>query len=114
MENEAAFEADAEIDELEQIRSRPSHRSTQKRRHIVKPVLGASGFERNTHDEESPLLSPDREDRGSGTSGPGAGEARGPSRWDGEGDFEGRPWWNKPSVRWPRSRHNNVQADQYL
>ena len=96
MENEEAFQADAEINGLERMHSRSSHPSENKGHATVK---GAPG--RHTHDEESPLLSSSREDEGEEASEHGAGETRGPPNWDGEGDFEGRPWWNKPSVRIP-------------
>ena len=94
MENEEVFQADAELDGLEHMHSRSLHPSENKRPDTLKVTLG-----RHTHDEESPLLSSDREDEGEEGSEYGAGEVRGPPKWDREGDFEGRPWWNKPSVR---------------
>ena len=92
MENEEAFQADAEINGLEHMYSRSSRE--KKGQDAVK---GAPG--RHTRDEESPLLLSIREDEGEEATEHGAGESRGPPKWDGEGDFEGRPWWNKPSVR---------------
>lgn len=99
MENEEAFEAEAEIHGLEQMRSRSLHRSTQKGHDTLKATSGGFEPERDIHNEESPLLSPDRGDGGREASERGAGETREPPKWDGEGGFEGRPWWNKPSVR---------------
>ena len=90
MENEEVFEADAEINGLEHVRSRSSYRSTQKGHNRDGAGLAS---ERNNHDEETPLLSSDHE------SEDRPGETRRTLKWDGEGDFEGRPWWNKPSVR---------------
>lgn len=107
MENEEAFEADAEVDGLEQMRSRSAYRSTQKGHNTIKEVLGGFESERDIHNEESPLLSPDRGNGVREASEQGAGETMGPPKGDGEGDFEGRPWWNKPSVRTPLSLHMN-------
>ena len=89
MENEEVFQADAGINVL----SRLSHRSENKGH----DTLNGSG--RHTHDEESPLLSSSREDEGEDEHG--ASEVREPPKWYGERDFEGRPWWKKPSVRFP-------------
>ena len=94
MENEEVFQADAEMNGLEHMYSRSSHRSENKGHNTVKVTPG-----RHTDGEESPLLSSSRGDEGEEASENGAGETRGPPKWDGEGDFEGRPWWNKPSVR---------------
>ena len=94
MENEGVFQADAEINGLEHMYSRSSHPSENKRPDTHKVMLG-----RHIPDEESPLLSSNREDEDEEGSEHGAGETRGPPQWDGDGDFEGRPWWNKPSVR---------------
>lgn len=99
MENEEVFEADAEINGLEQSRSRSSYRYTQKGHHTVTATLEGFESERDNHNEESPLLSTERGDGGVQVSEHGASETRGPPEWDGERDFEGRPWWNKPSVR---------------
>lgn len=112
MENEEVFEADAEADGLEQWRSRSAHRSTQKGYDTVKAAFGGFESERDMHDEESTLLSPDREFGGREASEHSAGEIRRSPKWDGEGDFEGRPWWNKPSVRNPQSSHEQVQSDR--
>lgn len=71
MENEEFFEADAEV---------------------------RFESERDIRHEESPLLSGDGPREASEV---GASDIRGPSKWDGERDFDGRPWWNKPSVRSP-------------
>ena len=105
MENEEPFEADAEIQGLEQMRARSSHRFTQKGHDTL---VGASADfqpDRDINSEESPLLPPNYGHGGGEASEHSADEVRGPPTWDGERDFEGRPWWNKPSVRNIRSRH---------
>lgn len=65
----------------------------------AKAALGRSESDRDIHDEETPLISSNRENEGAEESEHGAGETREPPKWDGERDFEGRPWWNRPSVR---------------
>lgn len=101
MENEEVFQADAEITGLQHIHSRSLHRSGNQGHDTGKVASGTY-----IHDEESPLLSSSRENEGEEASEHGAGETRGPPKWDGEADFEGRPWWNKPSVRIPDSNTN--------
>ncbi|CAD6566672.1 MAG: hypothetical protein ASARMPRED_000102 [Alectoria sarmentosa] len=99
MENEEVFEADV-VHGLEQMHSHPPYRPTRKGHDTVKAPSADLESERDIHHEESPLLSPNRGDGGRETSEHGVGETRGPPKWNGEGDFEGRPWWNKPSVFW--------------
>ena len=105
MDNEAAFEADAEVHGREQAHSPSPYLSTQKGHDIVKASEGGSQLERQIHNEETPLLSPNRGDGGREAAEAGAGEPRGPPKWDAEGEFEGLPWWNKPSVIIPQSIH---------
>ena len=101
MENEEVFQADAEINGLEHVFSRSLRRPVNKGHDTIEVTPA-----RRTHDEESPLLSSSREDQGGQAPEYGAGEIREPPKWDGEGDFEGRPWWNKPSVRFPDPKTN--------
>lgn len=101
MENEAAFEADTEVHGLEQMRSSSPYRSTQKGHDTVKASSGGFESEREIYNEESPLLSPNREDGSREASEDGAGGPSEPPKWDAERDFEGLPWWKKPSVRKP-------------
>ena len=110
MENEEVFQADAELDGHEHMHSRSPHRSTQKGHDTVKAALGGLEADRDVHNEESPLLPSNRTDGGGEASEPGASETREPPKWDGERDFEGRPWWKKPSVRNPSSRHKQAET----
>lgn len=98
MENEQAFQADVEVNALEHVYSRSSHRSTQKGQDTVKIASGVAENERDIHNnEDSPLLSNPEDGE---ASEHGAGETRQPPKWDGEADFKGRPWWNMPSIFW--------------
>lgn len=101
MENEEAFQADAELDGREHIHLRSSHRSSQKGHDTVKAALGDLEADSDIVHEESPLLPSIRADGGGEAFEHGASEPREPPKWEGQGDFEGRPWWKKPSVRNP-------------
>ena len=114
MDNEAAFEADVEVHGLEQMHSRSSHRSTDKGHDTVKASLGGFESEREIHNEESPLLSPNRVDGSREASSEGVNGPREPPRWDGERDFEGLPWWKKPSVRNPQITYVGLFIDHLL
>jgi MFS family permease len=47
--------------------------------------------------EDAPLLSPTAQDYGSGNNG---NRRDSEHEWDGQADFEGLPWWKKPSIFW--------------
>ena len=108
MENEEVFEADV-VHGLEQMHSHSPYRPTPKGHDTVKAPSANLESEREIHHEESPLLLPNRGDGGRETSEHGVSETRGSPKWNGEGDFEGRPWWNKPSVSNPRPRHEQYR-----
>lgn len=94
MQNDLVFTAQASIDATSALRSRPSQRG-----HAA--VTAASGgFEvfKNTDYESAPLLARDDEDGDGRLESPSGDVQRGRVEWEGENDFEGRPWWNKPSV----------------
>ena len=95
MENEQVFEADAELHGIEYMRSRSSHATAQKSRSPVKATFHGIEIEANSPSEESPLLPPDHRDGGSGEA---SEDGDAPAKWNGERDFEGLPWWKKPSV----------------
>ena len=63
---------------------------------VASGELAGLETERDVSSEDSPLL-PNRDNEEE--SEHSAGETSQPPKWDGEADFEGRPWWNKPSVR---------------
>ena len=94
MENDLVFTGSATMDATSALRSRPSQRGHDT-------VTAASGgFEvlKDSEYENAPLL-PRDEDVRDNRSGDAVGDGqRGRIEWEGENDFEGRPWWNKPSV----------------
>lgn len=93
MENDQVFTGSANIDTTSALRSRPSQRGHDA-------VMAASGgFEvlRDTDYERTALLARNEQDHDS-PEDPSEDRQRGSVEWEGENDFEGRPWWNKPSV----------------
>lgn len=102
-QNDQAFEADQGINGYERLppRSSSSRPSSHKGRDALKAAFG--GFEGNQEEENdrTPLLKKGQNQRGGSRSDvdDGEGDNRGPPTWEGERDFEGRPWWNMPSVR---------------
>ena len=100
MENEQAFEADADIGAFESLNSLSRQRSPNQGRDTMKAAFGTFGPQDENTSETTPLIA--RQDGHTQNDGEGTGDRadddRGPPTWDGERDFEGRPWWNKPSV----------------
>lgn len=78
MENEPVFAGTAIIDAASDLRSRPLHITDSEETSLL------SGEEESTYDGQA-----------NGSIGVGR---RGESKWQGENDFEGTSWWNKPSV----------------
>ena len=94
MENNEAFEAEAALE----ARSR-SDRSKRHGNGIGKPTNGGIGSPKGSDYDETPLLSREIEhDYGSSSAASDNEDSRGPAEWSGERDFEGKPWWNRPSV----------------
>lgn len=93
MENEPVFAGTAIIDAAANLRSRPSQRD-----HDL--PLAASGGVKASHigvSEDTSLLSGEEGSTYDGQGNNGV-ERRGEFKWQGENDFEGISWWNKPSV----------------
>ena len=92
MENEPVF---AIIDATSDLRSRPSQRGHDM-------ALTPSGGLEVSHIRDSDGISLLSSDEGSTHGGQANGsngvERRGEFKWQGENDFEGMSWWNKPSV----------------
>lgn len=96
MENDQVFAAEAEIDS--RLREDPSSRPNGGRHHTAiaePPDSGRPASRRKVDDEDTPLLSRTDDDL---TIAEDDSQDDGPS-WSGERDFEGKTWWNKPSVR---------------
>lgn len=99
-QNDQAFEADQDVNTYENLRSRSAHLSHQGH-DTVKAAFGAFERQEDADNDRTPLLGRN----GSGERGDsakrdnGEDDGGGHPQWDGERDFEGRPWWNMPSVR---------------
>ena len=106
MENDQAFEADADVNALERLNSRSHQRSSHKGQEALEAAFGRFTSRDDIDGEDTPLLrrNDGEEAENDGPFEHGEGNERGPPTWDGERDFEGLPWWNKPSVRKPALR----------
>lgn len=107
MENDRVLTGSANLDAIPALRSRPSQRGHDA-------VTAASGgFEvlRGTDYESRPLLARDEDDSGSRPEILSGDGQRGGVEWEGENDFESRPWWNKPSVN--EIFHRSLAQDYY-
>ena len=87
------FAAESEIDSrlLETQSPRHNHHTAAN---AITPESGRSTSPKTVDDEDTPLLS--RTDDDVAYVGDNI-EDEGPS-WSGERDFEGKTWWNRPSV----------------
>ena len=102
------FGADADAEALERLDSRSRQRSSHKGQDAMEASFGRFGSRKDTDLENTPLLrhDGDQEDENDARSG------RAPPSWDGERDFEGRPWWNKPSVGYLNSNASIFLTDR--
>ena len=107
MENDQVFAAEPDIDS--RLRESPSSRHDGGPHHTVSaltPDSDRSALRKKADDEDTPLLSRVDDDVEYAED---STEDDGPS-WSGERDFEGKTWWNRPSVRisalWYQSTSN--------
>jgi len=94
---DAAYVEDLDVDQA--LRSRNHAAGSQPKAPVYRPEpsnkSGATSPAVERDEEDAPLLSPTTQDYGSGNNG----ERRDSEpKWDGQADFEGLPWWKKPSV----------------
>ena len=99
MESSRAFEADAELDALARNPSGSSHR-TQTGYNAAQAAAGGLDLEPDSDHEDSFLLpkqSGDNHLNSDGDTSVEEGEAHS-EEWSGAHDFDGLPWWKRPSV----------------
>ena len=96
-QNDQVFEADQEVNAYLHLPSSSSH----KGRDTLKAAFGRFNSKQEAEDDRTPLLGGNRGQDQDGSSSPSnlTRDGEPTSAWEGERDFEGRPWWNKPSVR---------------
>ena len=101
MENDQPFELDAEINTLGRLTSNSRQRSSHKGRDALEAAFGPSVSHKERDHENTPLLQRDSDEEveGGGNAEHESDDGRAPPSWEGERDFEGRPWWKRPSVR---------------
>lgn len=88
------FEADAEAEVWADARRHLRSRQSRHESHNKKPVSGAVD---HSVDEQAPLLL-DHPGKSSDATSDNGDEDDAPE-WSGARDFEGMPWWKRPSVK---------------
>ena len=92
MEADGIIEADADIERVLRLRLQRGGKTDIHRAENAALVVGASSHDDS--DEQSPLLGKDR----TSSSTPEQVEVTSVI-WAGDADFDGLPWYKKPSVR---------------
>lgn len=90
------FEADTNAELRAEARAHSHPRSTYSNDKGKKPVIGS--VDHSVY-EETPLLERDFHVTGNPDHEPPGDDEREAPEWSGARDFEGKPWWRKPSVR---------------
>jgi hypothetical protein len=95
---DAAYIEELDVDQA--LRSRNNATKSQSKAPLYRPQpsnkSGASSPAIERDEEDAPLLDPTAQNYGSGNNG---GRRDGEYQGEGQADFEGLSWWNKPSVR---------------
>ena len=96
-QNDQVFEADQDVNAFEHLLSHSSHKGQD----TLRAAFGGFESQQDEEDDRTPLLVRDTDQNyGAGEGTPGArADGRAAPTWERERDFEGRPWWNMPSVR---------------
>jgi len=99
MENDQIIAANAGIDSVSRPRSRHVDRPAHRAHDAVMKVAGAIETYKSKDHEDTPLLARniDEDYERRSVDADSEHESEQPE-WTGARDFEGRPWWNKPSV----------------
>lgn len=87
MENERAFEADADVDALVETGQDSPENTGKNLMLVTEGGVGSSTNDRSDATEQSPLIN----------RGPGDDEPE-DTPWLGRDDFVDFPWWRRPSV----------------
>lgn len=102
MENDEVFAADANLEARSNVRARQDRSSPRGQDPVISKHRGSQISKHISYDE-TPLLSQDIDHvYGSSTEPSDDEDGRDPPTWSGERDFEGKAWWNKPSVSYNR------------
>ena len=99
MENDPAFVADAHLEITSRSRSRHSYRANHRAHDSIGAANSAIESSKGSDSAETPLLSRSIEEDFARPSSSDDGKPQPEeAEWSGAKDFEGRPWWNTPSV----------------
>ena len=99
MENDQVFAADADINPASRSQSRHLNHPAHRGHDNITAANGAIEAYKSNEYEDTPLLSrgvdEDYERRSENADAEQESEQ---TDWSGARDFEGRPWWNRPSA----------------
>ena len=100
--NEGIIDAEADVHQQLDRSSSASRRGGAEAHRAEHAALIAGGgvhSHHHEHDEETPLLFGNRDDASAerGRKGPPDSKAQ-EEEWPGQKDFDGAPWWKRPSV----------------
>lgn len=99
MENDQINAAEADIDAVSTPQLRRINRPPHRAHDAVMKLAGAIEAQKSSDHEGTPLLAGTiDEDYVRRSDNAGSEHESEQPEWTGARDFEGRPWWNKPSV----------------
>ena len=100
-ENQQVFETNQDVDGFERLDSSSRHDAgaSTTGQHVMEAAFGRLESHEAV-DDRTPLLATRGEENAQIEQDNGNVESDGrkPPTWEGERDFEGKPWWNRPSV----------------
>lgn len=101
MENEQVVVADTHLEINSRSRSQHSDRADHRAHESISAANSATGPYKGSDHEETPLLSRSIEEDFARRSSSDHGESHPEeAEWSEAKEFEGRPWWNTPSMWW--------------
>ena len=99
MENDEALTADANLNITSKLYSQRLDHASHRARDAADAASGATEVHKDSDHEDTPLLSRNIEEDLTRHSSSHDGEQDPEeTEWSGAKEFEGRPWWNRPSV----------------
>ncbi len=99
MENDQIIAADADIDTLSRTQPRRIDRPAHRAHDAGMKVASATEAQKSSDHEDTPLLARNiDEDYVRHSENADSERESEQPEWTGAKDFEGRPWWNKPSA----------------
>lgn len=98
MENDQIMAAEADIDAVSTPQLRRIDRPPHRAHDAAMEVASAIESQKSSDHEDTPLLARTLDEDYVRSDNAGSERESEQLEWTGARDFEGRPWWNKPSV----------------